>query len=32
MSVIISELIGGLGSQMFQYAVGRAISIKVPGR
>jgi hypothetical protein len=26
MSVIISQIIGGLGNQMFQYAVGRAIS------
>jgi hypothetical protein len=27
--VIISNIIGGLGNQMFQYAVGRAISLKL---
>ncbi len=28
MSVVISRLIGGLGNQMFQYAVGRVLSLK----
>lgn len=27
MQIIISEIIGGLGNQMFQYAVGRALSL-----
>lgn len=29
---IISEIIGGLGNQMFQYAVGRALSISMGGK
>lgn len=29
MSVIVSQIIGGLGNQMFQYAAGRALSLKL---
>lgn len=29
MSVIVSQIIGGLGNQMFQYAVGRALSLRL---